>query len=267
MDFRDRNRTVIDTPFTFPRAVLVSVGLGLAFGGGLIAGGVGDTRVPPPEREPVNALARAEARTRAYEALVKGQPLTWHQELLQPEPATPPPPSLARVKATGTAAVAAHDAASKAPSAAATAATEPTTAPLVVDKAMKAPEPEPEAVPSRAPVVDEAREANVDRDDEAGGEVAKPGDPRRLDAAFARVMGKATPSKTKYAVQLASVPQPEKAKEIAEAWRKKGAKADVVTAEVAGKGTVYRVRVTGFASRDEAVKAKGELNEGIIVAE
>jgi cell division septation protein DedD len=265
MDFRDRNRTVIDTPFSFPRAVLVSVGLGLAFGGGLVAGGLGDTRVAPPEREPVNALARAEARTRAYEALVKGQPLTWHQELMQPEPTTPPPPTLARVKGGG-AAVASHDAGTKDPSAA-PAATEPTTAALVVDKALKAPEPEPEPAPTRAPVVDEAREANVDRDDEAGGEVTKPGDPRRLDAAFARVMGKATPSKTKYAVQLASVPQPEKAKEIAEAWRKKGAKADVVTAELAGKGTVYRVRVTGFASRDDAVKAKGELNEGIIVAE
>ncbi len=264
MDFRDRNRTVIDdSRRSFPRALFFSVGVGLAFGGGLVAGGVADTRVDPPAREPDDPLARAEARTRAYEAIVKGQQLTWHHELTEPDAAMPAPPALAKAPTSPEHGAAVdHDApaAAEAPQAA---------DPPIEDKALRAPEAEAAPAPVKHAATDGARDARVDRDDEAGGDVVARPDPKKLDEAFARVMGgKGDASSNKhYALQLASVPSADVARAEAEKWKKRGVNVSIVSAEVAGKGTMYRVRVTGLVSKDAASAKKGELGEGIIVAE
>jgi cell division septation protein DedD len=286
VDSIDRNRTIIDSSFRFPKAVALALGLGLAFGGGLVAGGVADTRVDPPAPEPEDPVARAEARTRAYDALVKNQPLTWHHELTAPDPKMPAPPPAAKTApsassttasaddvaaagAHGTAPTTGHGSATTPTKPAAPAPTaEQATEPPLLDRALRAEtEPEPAPAPRRNDV-DEARGANVDRDDEDGGEIVRP-DPRKLDEAFARVAGNTTPttSTKRYAIQLASVPNADDARAVVEAWKKKGVKAAIVPAEVAGKGTMYRVRISGLASKEDATRRKAELNDGIIVAE
>jgi cell division septation protein DedD len=266
MDFRDRNRTVVDDNRPgFPRALVFSLGVGLAFGGGLIAGGVADTRVELPAREPDDPVARAEARTRAYEAVVKAQQLTWHHELTEPDAPLPTAPALAKASSPSPkdpAATDTHDApaAAEAPKAA---------DPPIEDKALRTPEPEAVPEPVKRAPTEGARDARVDRDDEAGGDVVTRPDPKKLDEAFARVVGDkgaAAPTK-RYAVQLASVPSADVARAEAERWKKRGVNVSIVSAEVAGKGTMYRVRVTGLSSKDAATAKKGELGEGIIVAE
>jgi hypothetical protein len=278
MDYSDRS-SADRAPTRFGRALFFAVGVGFAFGGGLVAGGVADTRVDPPAREPVDPLARAEARTRAYEAMVRNQQLTWHQELTAPDAAMPVPPALAKVttKPTPTtedrgAGTATQDKADRGSTVAEVAKAAD---PPIDDKALRAPEPEPVAdAPARAEAADDAatRGARVDRDDENGGEVVTRADPQKLDAAIARVVGDSAtgPAGTvarRYALQLASVPSAETARTEAEKWKKRGLTVTIVSAEVAGKGTMYRVRATGFPSKDAAVTKKAELNEGIIVAE
>jgi cell division septation protein DedD len=271
VDRSDRNRTIIDGPARFPKALALSLGLGLAFGGGLVAGGVADTEVTPPAPEPDDVLARAEARTRAYDALVKNQPLTWHRELTEPDPAMPPPPAAAKVATTTTTTTTAP---------APDHATQHAAEPPVEDRVLRAAEPEadapagPAATTVRADAAAAAdaaatRGAQVDRVDEDGGDIVRP-DPKKLDEAFARLAGDAKAASTtnrRYAVQLASVPTMADARATVEKWKKKGIATSIVTAEVAGKGTMYRVRIAGLASKDEAARRKAEANDGIIVAE
>jgi hypothetical protein len=270
MDFRDRNRTVVDeNRSSFPRALVFSVGVGLAFGGGLIAGGVADTRVTPPEREPENPIARAEARTRAYEAIVKGQQLTWHHELTAPDAPMPAAPALAKAPTSPSTATDHEHAAATDHDAPAAAEAPAAADPPVEDKALRAPEPDATPEPAKHAPTEGARDARVDRDDENGGDVVARPDPKKLDEAFARVVGDkraAAPTKH-YAIQLASVPSAEVARAEADKWKKRGVSVSIVSAEVAGKGTMYRVRVTGLSSKDAATAKKGELGEGIIVAE
>jgi hypothetical protein len=274
MDERDRP-TPGNSSRGFGRSLFFATSIGLAFGGGLVAGGIGDTSVASPEPEPLDPVARALERTRAYEELVKSQKLTWHGELTGLDAPLPPPPPLAKVvlKPTTTAptpATAGNQVLSgvETKTSSAAEATQAATPPIV-DQAMRTPEPEHEPVPHVQDDDAHARGARFDRDDEAGLDVQTRQDPKKLDAAIARVVGgNASREPTaRFALQLASVPSPEAARAEVDKWKERGLSVSVVTSEVAGKGTMYRVRATGFSSKDEAAAKKAELKEGIIVVE
>lgn len=272
MNLSDRSRTLIASSSSLPKALVAAIGVGVAFGAGLVVGGIGEAEAAPRVGaassssaliEPADPLARAEARTRAYEALMTGTRLSWHKELTSFDPALPPPPSPAKLaKATST---------------------KPTPAPLsespssspIVDKAVVNAPPEP------APVVKKADAAHDDDKDAADaadaadgdkGEVTAP-DPRRLDDAMARVLGAprkpdaAASTDKRYAVQLASTSTEAAARVMADGWAQRGQKADVVSADVAGKGTVYRVRIGNIASRAAAEALKLKLGQGLVVSD
>ncbi len=57
-----------------------------------------------------------------------------------------------------------------------------------------------------------------------------------------------------FAIQVGSYPTPEEAAQILARWKKKGYAAYQLSAEIPGRGTWYRVRLGGFAKRDEATK-------------
>jgi cell division septation protein DedD len=70
-----------------------------------------------------------------------------------------------------------------------------------------------------------------------------------------------------YALQLASVATRAGAEALAAEWQQKGVQASVVEAEIPGRGTVYRLRVSGLSSRAVAEEHKARLGQGLVVAE
>ncbi len=250
-DGTDRCRPLPSTDRTaLPRALVAAIGVGVAFGAGLVIGGIGRAEASPPRSARVvdvdeDPVARAEARTQAYETLVKTTQLRWHRELVEPEPPPPPAPKVA----TSTPKIAKH-------------LIEAATASPLIERPLVAPEPEP--LPS-APAL-EADIAASDDDDV----VVRP-DPRQLDAALARVLGEKKPtpalSDKRYAVQLASTGTEAAARILAAQWQQRGHPTSVVAADVAGKGTMYRVRIGGIASRAAADALKLKLGQGLVVAD
>ena len=106
--------------------------------------------------------------------------------------------------------------------------------------------------------------------------------PDKIAQALEKVLGSETPNSLKtviqetlpsgtgsaFAVQVASLPNRQAAEELAKHLSTKGHAAKLVQAELPGKGKVYRVRIHGFATRQEA-DAYRELHqiEGITVAQ
>ena len=275
MDFSDRDRaehsgrerrsqagsTLVERASSLPRALLAALSVGAAFGAGIVAGGIGEAEAAVVAVDAVEAdpLARAEARTKAYEQLIKGTQLSWHQELTALEPALPPlPPKKATTTTTTKAAVAAPLA-------------EAATASPMIDKALAVTDPEPTPPPREVAAVDAGSEAASD--DRAGeSEVVVRPDPKLLDDAMARVLGEKPAAAVvvvdkRYAVQLASTGTEAAAQILAADWNKRGQAAVVVAAEVAGKGTMYRVRIIGIASRAAADALKLKLGQGLVVAD
>ena len=243
--------TLVAVTSSLPRALLAAVGVGVAFGAGLVAGGIGKAEAAVVVVDP-DPVARAEARTQAYEAMMSGAKLNWHQELTAPDPALPAPaPKVSSIAATTTKAPAAPLA-------------EAATASPMIDKALVAAEIE---APAPLKVAAAETESAGDDDDDV---VVRP-DPKLLDAAMARVLGEraaASPVADKrYAVQLASTGTEASAQVLADDWNERGHKAVVVAADVAGKGTMYRVRITGIASRAAADALKLKLGQGLVVAD
>jgi hypothetical protein len=210
----------------------------------------------------VDPIAAAEARTRAYEERMKGVSLTWHKELTSFDPALPVAPA----PPTPTPAPAPKTPLAEAPS----------SSPIVDKAVVAAPAAEPGVV---------ARAAADDHDDDDDDEAAAAADddeedaardPRRLDEAISRVLGEqkkaqtealpTTPEK-RYALQLASPATEAAAQVLADGWVQRGQQAAVVAAEVAGKGTMYRVRIGGIASRAAADALKARLGQGLVVSE
>jgi cell division septation protein DedD len=232
-----------------PRALVAAVGVGVAFGAGMVIGGIGRAEAAAVDVD-ADPIARAEAKTKAYEELMKSTQLGWHQELMAPEPALPPLPN-PKTKPTTTTTTPAP-------------VVEQATASPMIDRALAAPEPEPAIV--KAMVAVETPDAGVDDDDV----VARP-DPKMLDAAMARVLGtpaSAPPAADKrYAVQLASTGTEAAARILANDWSSRGHAAVVVAADVPGKGTMYRVRIGGIASRAAADALKLRLGQGLVVAD
>ncbi|MDP2345915.1 MAG: SPOR domain-containing protein [Deltaproteobacteria bacterium] len=230
----------MERAFSLPRALVAAVGVGVAFGAGMVIGGIGKAEAAAVDAV-TDPVARAEARTKAYEQLIKGTQLSWHQELTAPEPALLPLPSKKAVVAP---------------------LAEEATASPMVDRALSAPEPEVVVKPVVAEIVD----AGPDADDV----VTRP-DPKLLDAAMARVLGDksvaAPVSDKRYAVQLASTGTEAAALILAADWATRGHAAVVVAADVPGKGTMYRVRIGGIASRAAADALKLRLGQGLVVTD
>ncbi len=125
---------------------------------------------------------------------------------------------------------------------------------------IKKPESTPEPEPAQTPVLSEDKIAQ----------------------ALAKVLGSETPDSVKtviqdslpvatgsaYAVQVASLPDREAAQDLVKRLEKKGHAAKLVQAEIPGKGKVYRVRIHGFATRQEADAYREQRGlEGITVAQ
>lgn len=259
MDFaKDKNRTIIDrVPMSMPRAVVVAAAVGTAFGLGVVSARAAG---PSPEPQPVvevaaergDVLAQADARTKAYEAVVKEATSTWHAELTGPETA------VGAVLPKKSAAVAAPE--------------EPSSSPTVDTEVVKAPEPAVEVKPVVAETQPAARDKNEDRDDEEGDVDTAGAKPEKLAAAINKVLGEqkkdaTTTDNRRYAVQLASTPKKDSAAREAADFIARGVPAKVVAAEVPGKGTMYRVRVSGLATRAAADAMKARIGQGLVVTD
>ncbi len=269
MNLSDRSRTLIESSSALPRALVAAIGVGVAFGAGLVVGGIGEAEASPGSSsssalsEPSDPLARAEARTKAYEALLQGTQLTWHKELSAVDPQLPAPPTTAKTTTTKPVAAPLSESPSSSP---------------IVDKAVVQAPPEPGPVVKKADAAKDADDADNGADNNADtNEGAAAPDPKRLDAAMARVLGNAPKTEstttadqrpvTAYAVQLASTSTEAAARVMADGWKQRGQKADVVAAEVAGRGTMYRVRIGGIASRAAADALKLKLGQGLVVSD
>src|SRR3989338_6787999 len=90
--------------------------------------------------------------------------------------------------------------------------------------------------------------------------------PDKIAQALEKVLGSETPSAVKnaiqetlpsgtgsaFAVQVASLPSRKAAEELAKRFSTQGHAAQVVQAELPGRDKVYRVRIHGFSTRQEA---------------
>lgn len=263
---RDRARTIMERAsgtMSLPLSVLVAAAVGGAFGLGIIAGGSGTAHASAPvaDRDP---LQRAEDKTAAYEALVKSSTSTWHAELTSPE-----------AVAVARAPVASPTAPAAAPATEASPTTMPASA-EVVQAVKEAVQQEVVAVAAtkaaaRSDSAPAAREKHEDRNDEEG-DVDAPvaPDPRRLNTALQKVLGDKSTAATedhRYALQLASTGTQAGARAIADGYKARGFAPQVVAADVPGRGTVYRVRIGGLATRAAAESMKARVGQGLVVSE
>jgi len=268
MDFaKDRNRTIIErAPLSMPRAVVVAAAVGCAFGLGVVsarAAGNDSVDIAVNDVDSGDAVARADARTKAYETVVKGATSTWHAELTSPE--TMEPAVLPTKFKQPTPAVTDPAAVAAAP-----VLEQPSSSPTVDDDVVRAVEPA-EVKVAKAEVEPAARASNEDRDDQEGDADVTPPKPAQLAAALNKVLGEkagaAVVDNRRYAVQLASTPKKESAASAAASFVQKGFAAKVVAAEVPGKGTMYRVRVSGLATRAAADAMKARIGSGLVVTD
>jgi DedD protein len=250
---------------SLPLSVVFAAAVGSAFGLGIIAGGSGAAHASAPAVSERDPLGKAEARTAAYEALVKASTSTWHAELTTPEPtAAPPLPRPAAVATTS------------ATSDAADAPATPPASPEVVQAIKEAVAQEVVAVAatktaSTAGTAPAARDHHEDRVDEEGDvdRSAQP-DPLRLNNALQKVLGDKAPVASEdrhYALQLASTGTAAGARGIADGFKARGFAPEVVSADVPGRGTVYRVRLGGLATRAAAESMKARVGQGLVVSE
>ena len=268
MDFaRDRHRTIIErAPLSMPRAVVVAAAVGVAFGLGVVSARAAGNDVvdTDPVVDSGDAVARADARTKAYETVVKSATSTWHAELTSPETMEP---AVLPTKFKQPAAAVVD------PAAVVTAPAQelPSSSPTVDAEVVRAVEPA-EVKVAKTDVEPAARDKNEDRDDQEGdADVAAPR-PERLAAALNKVLGEKAATapavdNRRYAVQLASTPKKDSASSVAAGFVQKGFAAKVVAAEVPGKGTMYRVRVNGLATRAAADAMKARIGSGLVVTD
>jgi cell division septation protein DedD len=118
------------------------------------------------------------------------------------------------------------------------------------------PQPAQEPEPEPAPVAPKVEEQKPSSD--------------HLAKALSKVLGKETPDSVEsaakaqlpsgtgsaFAVQVASLPDRKVAEQLANRLTAKGYDARLVQADIAGRGVVYRVRIHGYGSRQEAEEAR-----------
>jgi hypothetical protein len=267
MDHRDVARTeAARSSMGLPRSILLAAVVGGAFGLGLAAGDSRATAMPADTKK--DPIAAADANTERYERLVKASTSTWHRELTTPEP----PTTLAAIPGMKGAATTATSLTSppsfsppEVPSAAPVVATE------VVQAVRESHQP---AVVAAVEVEPQPHAANDDRADQIGdADRAAAPDPRRLAQVIDHVVN-AGPKKeptsaepTRFALQLASTGTAAGAKAIAEGFSARGFAPTVTSAEVPGRGTVYRVRIAGLVGRAAAEAMKARVGQGLVVTE
>ncbi|MBH1988705.1 MAG: SPOR domain-containing protein [Myxococcaceae bacterium] len=106
--------------------------------------------------------------------------------------------------------------------------------------------------------------------------------PDKMAAALAHVLGDETPASVQkvvdealpsgtgsaFAIQIASFPNRENATELVSRLQKKGYRAKLVQADIPERGQVFRVRIHGFQTREEADSYRAQNGlEGIVVAQ
>jgi cell division septation protein DedD len=264
-------KTILTRAPLVPRGLLAAVGVGVAFGLGMVIGGVGEARGASPGglTDRGGALSSAAARTKGLEEKRAAIKLTYASELLKPDP---PPPARRLDKVSAPVELTPPPAAEGIAAALIDAPPPP-----LPDPPAPPPTPTPpaplaagpgEGTPERTASADEEPEAH-----EAGAPAAERADPARLQAALARVLGSApaladppVASRT-FALQVASAPTRSGAEELAHKLEGQGHRARVVEGEVGGKA-VFRVRVGGFADRAQADAYKAKLQTpAFVVAE
>lgn len=242
IDELDRaRRTLISKSTVLPRSVLAAVGLGAAFGLGILAGGIGEARGNAPRDEDV--LAAARARSEALAIRQSEIKLAFPAELLAPE-----------AKGGARAVVPPTDKPQN---------DKPQNDKPQADKPQPD-KPQPDKPQADKPQVESPGAAERDLDEEAApaDEAPRP----TLQATLAKVLGGAPPTAAtppsprakSFALQVASLPQRAPADELAKKLAGQGLNARVVVGEVGGR-EVYRVRVGSFGERDKAEAAKGKL--------
>ncbi|MCC7110161.1 MAG: SPOR domain-containing protein [Deltaproteobacteria bacterium] len=255
MDELDRaRRTLIQRSTVLPRPVLAAVGIGAAFGLGILAGGIGEARGAAPAGDE-DVLAAARARSVALVEKQGAIKLAFPAELLAPEARGGARPVVAdgekatTEKATTEKATTEKAATEKAPTEKGPADKGP------ADKAQVDKGPADKASADKAqPVEDDAPAPRADEE--------RPS----IQATLAKVLGGApptasaapTPRPKSFALQVASLPQRAPAEELMKKLSGQGLNARVVVGEVGGR-EVFRVRVGSFAERDKAEAAKGKL--------
>lgn len=86
----------------------------------------------------------------------------------------------------------------------------------------------------------------------------KPPSSDKIAKALVKVLGNETPETVKqvakagFVIQVASLPESKAANQLVATLKAKGVQAKIILAQVEGKGRMYRVRVYGFKTRDEA---------------
>lgn len=233
-------RTLISKGAVLPRSVLAAVGIGAAFGLGMLVGGVGQARGSVPSDGDVLAMARARGELLAHK---QGDlKLAFPAELLAPEAKGAPPAVAARSPA------------------AEPRAEQPPTERLQTAKPAAAKPPADPAPVETAPA--DEPEHGAEPEPPAARETERPS----IQATLAKVLGGAPPTAAErmappprtFTLQVASLPQRGPAEALANKLAGQGLNARVVVGEVGGR-EVFRVRVGAFAERDKAEAAKSKL--------
>jgi cell division septation protein DedD len=203
----DDHPTFIDGPRWSWRGAVVAIGVGMAFGGGFVIGGLRSGAAMATTTVTTDVAAE---RAVALAAVQQQLGLRYGAELAGQDSLTPTPPVAV-----------------------------PSIAAAVVP-------PSPtQLVPTTAPTMASAL-----------AKIAEPTKPVVTPA-----------SKAGYSIQVASMPLESTAKQVVAQLQQKGMKATIVTATIPGKGTVHRVRVSGFASRAAAEAGRAKLGQGMVVSD
>jgi cell division protein FtsN len=234
----ERQRTIIAAQRGPLSAILIAVGLGASFGAGALVGrGGGHAAASIPTDQ--NTLQLAASRTAKLEETRQRLNLSFAHELLRPDPKEKLAP-LPRNKS----------------GAAREATLAPMTAPIPAAAEADV------AAPAKAVDADTATPPEDDDDEKPS---PKKSDRARMQQALAKVLGEpakaevATAAKVSFSLQVSSTPVKENAEALQKKLTQQGHKARVVEASLDGDKRVYRVRVSGFSSREEADRYKSKL--------
>jgi cell division protein FtsN len=223
-------RTVVQrAPPLVPRGVILALGLGVAFGAGLVVGGSGQANAVnidgAPARDPLVLAANRSAALEETRAALK---LTYASELVRPDPPAPrrpPPPKVAAAPAVRR---------------------EEASAPLEAPPASMPPPP-----PLQMPTA---------QNDEPAGDAIEDVDKRSgedLKAALARVVEDLQPT-AGFSLQVAAAATQAGADDVVRKLAAQGHSARVIEGQVGGH-PVFRVRVGAFTDRAQADAYKAKL--------
>ncbi len=201
--------------FRYARLAAGTAILGLVFGLGFVLGSL-RVKVSPKTAGTREALSEFTQKEEKYAQVQNQVKLTYYKELLQ-RPKTEP-----------------AEQANQAPDA----------------LAVLAPEPEPELPALKPNALTNNNQPSSKRMAEALAHVLGKDTPGSVQEAIQQALPTSTGSP--YAIQVASLPSKEAAEDMRQQMQKKGHNVRLVQAEIAGKKIVYRLRIHGFNTREEA---------------